>query len=166
MVVLASLGTLCASTSAWGIQRVDNFVLLDHTGKAQELYYNSDATAVVLVAQSNSCPLDAGRLDALNAISAANPSVQVMMVNSLDSRAAISQQVASSGSKIAVLSDSAQIIGQSLELKTAGEALVINPANWEIVYRGPVDEAALKWSVAGLTDGRSVEPMPAAAQPE
>ena len=163
MVVLASLGTLCASTSAWGIQRVDNFVLLDHTGKAQELYYNSDATAVVLVAQSNSCPLDAGRLDALNAISAANPSVQVMMVNSLDSRAAISQQVASSGSKIAVLSDSAQIIGQSLELKTAGEALVINPANWEIVYRGQIDKDALEWAVAGLADGRSVEPMPAAA---
>ena len=37
--------------------RVENFKLLDHQGKSQELYYNSDATVIVLMVQGNGCPI-------------------------------------------------------------------------------------------------------------
>ena len=93
-VLSASLLALCLTIPVSASQRVDDFVLLDHQGKAQKLYYNSDATAVVLVAQSNRCPLEAGSLDALNAFSSANPAVKVMMINSLDSRADIVERMA------------------------------------------------------------------------
>jgi len=34
---------------------VDNFVLLDHEGKARELYYHRDAAAIVFMIQVNGC---------------------------------------------------------------------------------------------------------------
>ena len=39
------------------IDYVENFVLLDQEGTAHELYYNSDATAIVLMVQGNGCPI-------------------------------------------------------------------------------------------------------------
>ena len=47
---------LTAFTQIAIASRVDNFVLLDHTGAAHELYYQSDADAVVIMAQANDCP--------------------------------------------------------------------------------------------------------------
>ena len=52
----AGLALLGANANANANERVDNFVLLDHTGKAQELYYQSDASAVVILIQDNNCP--------------------------------------------------------------------------------------------------------------
>ena len=34
-------------------ERVGNFMLLDHRGKAHELYYHTDASAVVVMIQGN-----------------------------------------------------------------------------------------------------------------
>ena len=58
-VFLASFLSTFISVQAWALNpndRVDNFELLDHTGKAHELYYLSDAKAVVLMSFNNNCP--------------------------------------------------------------------------------------------------------------
>ena len=38
-------------------ERIDNFVLLDHNGDAQNLYYHQDASAIVIMIQGNGCPI-------------------------------------------------------------------------------------------------------------
>lgn len=50
------LVTLVFSTVSQA-QRVDNFVLLDQNGEAQNLYYHQDAKAVVIMVQGNGCPI-------------------------------------------------------------------------------------------------------------
>ena len=54
-------GSLLAITIAWSpaahTLRVENFLLLDQTGRAHELYYYSDASAVVIMVQGNGCPV-------------------------------------------------------------------------------------------------------------
>ena len=38
-------------------QPIDNFNLLDHTGKSHELFYYSDAKAIVIMIHGNGCPI-------------------------------------------------------------------------------------------------------------
>src|SRR6185295_17674388 len=49
-------------------ERVDNFRLLDHNGASHELYYLSDAKAVVLMAHGNGCDIVRNTLPALKEI--------------------------------------------------------------------------------------------------
>jgi len=44
------LVALLLSAPSLATLKADNFVLIDHTGKAQELHYHRDAKAVVLIA--------------------------------------------------------------------------------------------------------------------
>jgi hypothetical protein len=143
--------TRCASVLAFAtisfaaaaLERAENFVLLDNAGRAQELYYSSDAAAVMLVAQSNDCADSSDWRADLDAFHAANPDVRIMLINSLDSRAEIAEYAERTDARMPILHDSAQIIGQSLQLKRSGEAVVMNPETWQIVYRGPVEEQAI-----------------------
>ncbi|MGI9324790.1 MAG: redoxin domain-containing protein [Pseudomonadales bacterium] len=126
--------------------RVENFRLLDHTGKSHELYYYDDAAAVVIMAQSNHCQAVQASLPRLRALQKhfAERDVAFFMLNSdLDSdRAEIAGQTVAAGTGIPVLMDSAQLIGESLNLSQAGEVYVLNPKNWQVEYRGALDAIA------------------------
>lgn len=123
-------------------QRVDNFVLLDQVGDAHELHYQSDASAIVLISQANGCEALERDLPAYKALQEdyAQRGVKLWMINSSgdDSRADVAAEAKRLGLDIPVLYDSAQIIGRSLELNQTAEVLVINPSNWQLVYRGSV----------------------------
>ena len=58
----------CAAVASATAERADNFVLLDHTGAAHELYYQSDAKAVVLIAQGNGCDIVQANVAAYKAL--------------------------------------------------------------------------------------------------
>jgi hypothetical protein len=135
----------CCSLAAATAQKIDNFVLLDHVGKAHELYYRRDAKAVVLITQDNGCKLVRSLVDEYNDLAAdyADRGVQVLMINSSadDGRDAIAAEAAGYGIDVPILDDSAQIIGRSLELERSGEVLVIDPRDWRIAYRGPLDNS-------------------------
>ena len=49
-------------------ERIDNFRLLDQRGASQELYYYSDAKAVVLMVHGNGCPIVRNALPTLKAL--------------------------------------------------------------------------------------------------
>jgi len=94
---------------------VDDFMLLDHTGKAQQLYYQSDASAVVLIVQGNGCQIVRSTLADFKALrdDYANNGVRVFMINSnlQDTRQAIAKEAKDWDIDIPILHDSAQIIG-------------------------------------------------------
>jgi hypothetical protein len=123
------------------IDHVDNFALLDQAGKYHDLYYLSDAKAVVLMTHDNSC---AAVNDALPALEQARSSysgrgVEFLMINTQDDRDAVAAKV--KGSSIPVLLDDTHLVSESLQLTRAGEVLVVDTKGWKIAYRGPLDKA-------------------------
>ena len=118
-------------------EHVDNFALLDQNGKYHDLYYLSDAKAVVLMTHENDCDAVSDALPALEAAKTAyaGKGVEFLMVNSQDARAAIAEKAQAS---IPVLVDERRLVSESLQLKRASEVLVIDPQGWKIAYRGPV----------------------------
>ncbi|MGK0373621.1 MAG: hypothetical protein ACJA2E_000088 [Arenicella sp.] len=122
----------------------DNFVLIDHQGKAHELYYHSDDKAVVIVAQGNGCQIVRSNLEDLKSIRAdfADQGVEILMLNAnmQDTRATIVAEAEEWGADFPIMKDRTQIIARSLKLSRTGEVLVIDPRNWQVVYRGPLSD--------------------------
>ena len=92
------LACLTLSTTAWALNpndRVDNFELLDQTGASHELYYLSDASAVVLMSHGNGCNVVSDVIPQFKAVRAAyeKQGVAFLMINSNlgDSREAIAR---------------------------------------------------------------------------
>src|SRR4029077_4793191 len=79
-------------------ERVDNFRLLDHRGASHELYYYSDAKAVVLMVHGNGCPIVRNALPTLKALrdQYRAQGVEFLLINSnlQDDRDAIAQEAA------------------------------------------------------------------------
>ncbi len=141
---------------------VDNFMLVDANLDAHELYRMSDASAVVLVTQTNGDAVMRRQAQALNGLATTYGArgVQVLLLNSSlkDSREAIQAEVQKAGYAVPVLMDSYQLVGESLGVTRSAEAIVINPKTWAIVYRGPVAgaQAALDAFLAGKAVPASV----------
>lgn len=125
--------------------RVDNFSLLDHRGEAHELYYLSDQDAVVILAHSNACQATGKAVERLAAArqSHADANVTFLLLNSDlgDDRGELARAAAEAGLELPVLLDDTQIIGESLGVTQAGEALVIDPERWSLAYRGATGKA-------------------------
>ena len=116
--------------------RIDDFVLLDHQGQAHKLYYLSDASAVVLMAHSATCPGFADYQAQFDAAADAyrDRDVAFLMVNSEPAaHAALRNEVQSDNP---ILIDQAGLVGDTLGLTTVGELLVIDPKRWQLRHRG------------------------------
>ena len=155
----AALWALCLANSI-NASLVDNFELLDQRGYAHELYYLSDASAVVLMAHASSCQEAnhaAGVLANL-AETYGSKGVEVRLLNSNldDDRATIRAAMDAEENGLAVLIDDTQLIGESLGFWRAGEAIVIDPGTWRTVYRGDIDGVAA--TLDAMLDGN---PIPA-----
>jgi len=135
--------------------RVGNFLLVDQNLEAHELYRLADAPAVVIVTQQNGDAVTRGLAPQLNRIAADYGArrVEFMMLNSSlkDGMETIQAEATKAGYKVPVLMDSNQIIGETLGVSRSGEALVIDPKTWQVVYHGAVAglPAALDAMLAG-----------------
>ena len=125
-------------------QRVDNFRLLDHLGASHELYYLSDAKAVVLMVQGNGCPIVRNALPTLKALRERYGArgVEFLLINSnlQDDRDAVAREAAEFGIDFPILKDETQLIGESLGIERTADVFVIDPKTWKIAYRGPIDD--------------------------
>ena len=125
-------------------ERIENFVLLDQHGDAHNLYYHRDKSAVVIMIQGNGCPIVRNALTDYKALrdTYANQGVHFMMLNAnlQDQRSTILAEAEKFGIDMPILHDETQLIGESLNLVRTAEVLVIDPKNWQIVYRGPIND--------------------------
>lgn len=122
-----------------------NFRLTDHQGVTRELYYESTARAIVLVFTGTGSGRAAQTAAALRAIRARFSPGDVVIWQ-IDSnlgadRAAIAAEQAMNGNDTPVLIDYAQIVASEYVASHQLETFVVNPANWTLVYRGPLDNA-------------------------
>ena len=140
IVFLLSVAVALNSAAA----KVENFVLLDQTGDAHELYYYSDASAIVLTVQGNGCPIVRNVLPDLMRVRGEYESkgVVFLMINSnlQDNRRSIQEEAAEWDIDLTILIDDTQMIGRSLGLTRTAEVLVVDPQNWELKYRGPLND--------------------------
>ncbi|MEX0961036.1 MAG: redoxin domain-containing protein [Burkholderiales bacterium] len=125
-------------------ERVDNFALLDHAGAFHELYYLSDAKAVVLMVHGNGCPIVRKALPEFKAIreNYRAQGVEFLLINSnlQDDRESIAREAAEFDVDLPILVDETQLIGESLGIVRTADVFVIDPNGWKVAYRGPVDD--------------------------
>ena len=159
--LILAVATFCAARFAFALspgETVDNFRLLDHQGGSRELYYLSDMKAVVLMAQGNDCEASRQAVPGLKALRDQYKAqgVEVLLIDSnlADTSTAIVKEASAAGIDMPILIDDTQLIGEALDLRRAGEVLVLNPQGWKLAYRGPVTNAAD--AVDALVNGQAV----------
>jgi len=135
----AAVETATAATPA----TIDNFMLADTDYMGHELY-RTDAKVIVIVSQSNGCPIVRNLAPALKALKAKyeGQGVEFMMLNSAiqDSRDAIAKEKEEYGFDIPILMDTNQLVGEQLGVTRTAEFFVVDPKTWKVVYRGPLDD--------------------------
>ncbi|MEN8182190.1 MAG: redoxin domain-containing protein [Myxococcota bacterium] len=167
-LALAVLLPLAASAAG---DRVENFALLDEQGRFHELYYHSDAEAIVLFVQGNGCPIARNAFPILHELRRELPDVVFLGLNAnpQDDRQSVAAEVREYGIEIPILIDETQLVAEALGVTRTAEALLIDPEGWRIVYRGPVDDRLsygtqrpatrhyLREALEAHRDGRPVE---------
>ena len=123
--------------------KVENFALLDQNGESHELYYYSDAEAVVLIVQGNGCPIIRNALPDIKQVrEQVSEDVVFLMLNAnlQDTRSTIAEEASEWEIDFPILVDETQLIARSLDITRTAEVFVFNPRTWEIAYRGPVND--------------------------
>jgi hypothetical protein len=123
--------------------RVDNFRLASADLQSYELDRMADAPAVVILTQQNGCKASQVAAASLQGLKAKyhDKGVEFLMLNSslTDGLEATQGEAARIGGDIPILRDVEQLVGENLGVKTAGEAIVVNPKTWQVVWRGAMD---------------------------
>lgn len=137
LVVLLSGASLSASG-------VENFTLLDHRGDAHKLYYLSDSDAVVIMIHGTGCPIVRNALPDFRSLRDrfVNDDVHFLLLNPVehDNRSTIQEEVEEWDIDFPILDDESQIVGMGLGLTRTAEVLVIDPSDWTLKYRGPIND--------------------------
>ncbi|MDG1292775.1 MAG: redoxin family protein, partial [Pseudomonadales bacterium] len=163
---------------AFDPQPINNFTLLDHTGKSHELFYYDDAKAIVIMIQGNGCPIVRNSLNDYEVLSKkySSKNIRFFMLNSnlQDDRESIAAEAATWGVSLPILVDDTQIVGRDLGLSRTAEVLIIDPRKREIVYRGPlhdrvsyeaqVDQVSVHYSEIALDALLAKQPIPEATE--
>ncbi len=147
---LSSAGNVAATTAA----HIDNFMLVDQTLEAHELYRLADAPAIVLVTQANGDATIQRLAPALNKLAAdyGAKGVEFRMLNSsAKDNESIAAEADKAGFKTPILWDRYQLVGESLGVTRSAEAFVVNPRTWTVVWHGAAADvgAALDAVLAG-----------------
>ncbi len=135
---------------------VSNFRLLDGQGEARELFYQSDARAVVLVFAGPDLAALRDQVAELNGWnSLPGVRVWVVAVAGAADRARLASEAATLGLRAEILEDDGGAVTRASGVMSVPEAMILNPARWSVVYRGrlgdavPNGEGAARQALAG-----------------
>lgn len=188
-LILAGAAAAAGFAAAWLLARraparplppdkVGNFRLLDQNGLSRELYALSGKRLVVVVMHGVGCPVVRQHAPSLRELerefAPRGAAFLLLNANPQDDRAAIAAEAREFGFTAPILKDDSQAVARALKAARTGEAIVLDPARWTVVWRGAVDDRAgygwqreapsrrhLAEALERLLAGR--EPPPAAA---
>jgi hypothetical protein len=147
-------------------QRVDNFRLASADLQSYELYRMKDAPAIVLLTHQNGCAASDAAAAVLQRLKAqyGSKGVEFLMLDSStrDDREAILASYQRLGADIPILMDANQLVGESLDVTKAGEAIVVDPKTWQVAYRGALDAKTGSQVLDAMISGGAVK-IPAKA---
>lgn len=135
---------ILVSTGVWAnLERVANFALLDHQGASHQLRKYGDSKAVVLISVASQC---AANLDSLPKYRLLRTSWEGQGISFLAIAASPEDELADLrrmdrlyNLDMPILNDSSQLVAESLNIRKAGELLVIDPQRLKVLYRGGLD---------------------------
>lgn len=144
-----------------------NFRLVDHQGAAREILREGDKALVVLAFSDNAGL--AGTWESLRPVKErfAGKPVEFWIVNPVDHRGSLKAAAEAAGVTVPVLSDPAQAVARTFDVRSAGEVVAVDPSLFEEVYRGAIADHCdvngvtlrqefLADAVASHLDGRPV----------
>jgi peroxiredoxin len=141
--VLSAIGAGSAAALVPG-GHVADFKLPDQSGATHELYGLAGKKAIVIMTQSNGCPIVRLAVPALREIQDRYQSkdIEFLLLNPTlqDSAEAVRQEAAEFGFGMPILLDSRQKIGELWGVDRTAEVFVIDPKNWTLMYHGPIDD--------------------------
>jgi peroxiredoxin len=127
-----------------GIAKIEDFTLWDHRGESLRLYTHHDAKAIVLVSYGVGCPIAHHSLQTLYQLrqhfEKHNVEFYLLDASPQDDYEALQHEAKEFDISIPILRDDAQLVARSLSIHRTAEAIVIDPQNWTIVYRGAIDD--------------------------
>jgi peroxiredoxin len=123
---------------------VSDFTLPDQRGAAHELYELAGKKAIVIMTQSNGCPMVRLAVPALREIRDRYQSkgIEFLLLNPTlqDTAEAVNKEAAEFGFGMTILLDQKQRVGESWGVDRTAEVFVIDPKTWTLVYHGPIDD--------------------------
>ena len=143
---------------------VSDFTLLDHQGKAHQLSWYGDQTAVILFIQGNGDSVVRDSAVAFNKLrseyQAQNVAFFMLNPNVGDSREQIVEEAGQHNYDLPILVDETQLVAENLKVTRASESFLIDAKTRRIAYRGPVDigsgtDATLRSSLDALLAGKT-----------
>src|SRR5690606_13519721 len=144
-------------------QQISDFGLLDQHGVFHQLSRYSLAPAVALYVHAVGDEASAGALPDLNEMAGRyrDQGIAFMVLDPVAGRTRDEVLAATDGleAEIPVLIDSSQVVSLDLGVTSTGEAFLLDPASWQIIFRGALVtgdstrglEATLKAMLAGRT---------------
>ena len=126
--------------------RVENFTLTDQSGTAHELYSHLDAPVIVIATQVNGDKLSQESAKSLQDLKGIFKTAEYFLLNSsaTDTRTTIAAEASAQGITIPVLDDEHQQVARNLGVTQTGEAYIIDPVGWKVLYHGPANAAVAK----------------------
>ena len=143
-IILTAISAMLASSPLYAGERVGDFSLIDHQGNYHHMAWYDDQEAIVLLPQANGAT-DVQALAALGELRSRYEvqGVTFMLINpGLDSnRDAVVAEAAQLGVDLPILMDDTQLVADMLGLRRLNEAVVYDPASYEVLYRGEAGPA-------------------------
>jgi len=156
---LVCLFTLLFTLVATAGERIGDFALLDSEGAFHQMSWYDDHKAVVFLIQSNGCEVSRGAIPAYKKLrnKYQDQGVEFLLLNpeGVD-RELVQAEAAEYGMEFPILMDDAQLVAESLGITAAGGAIVFDPASFEIIYQGPVEDY-LEIALSSLLESGRVE---------
>jgi peroxiredoxin len=143
LVLYAAFGAASAAALAPG-DHIADFTLKDETGVSHQLYSLSGKKAIVIMTQSNGCPIVRLALPALREIREhyRSQDMEFLLLNPTlqDSADAVQREAEEFGFGMTVLLDRTQEVGEAWGVNRTAEVFVIDPKTWTLLYHGPIDD--------------------------
>jgi hypothetical protein len=153
--LVAALAGLLAMGAAQAAPRVGDFALLDQHGDFYQLSYYKNAKAFALMVLPSE---DTALIDRYQALAAKYRGQEFIFaairIGAVANREALRKRLSDSGVTLPVLLDESESVAELLNLTRAGEALLLDPTQQQLLFRGPMGPAlalALKQRAANET---------------
>lgn len=157
-LILSILLLLPTTGAVQAADRIGDFALLDQDGNFHQLSWYSDQKAVVLLTQANGCRATRDAVPAYQSLRQqfGSRGVQFLMLNTEGvDRELVKAEAARLNMNFPVLMDDTQLVGELLNVQQAGEAIVLDPSSYRVLYRGPV-QSELQTALDQVVNGQAV----------
>lgn len=160
--LLLTVVLLCLPCGQAMASRVQDFALIDQDGRFHQLSRYADKDIVVIAAYQAGCVEDDSVLRELASLQQRfrdeAVSFQVLVPDPDESRMSLQRLAGSLSADLPFLLDSSQLVTDALAFTHCGEMLVVDPARFEVLYRGGIglyDDHPLQLALAATIPGLS-----------